>query len=84
MDVEACCASCNPAKGIIENRKSSKDATLLMDMIKDTLPLIEEEEKKALAPCGFDPGTFRLQNCRSNHFVNTTAKQDIDLSASLT
>ena len=27
-------------------RKDSKDAPLLRDLIKDTLPLIEEEEKK--------------------------------------
>ena len=31
---------------IIENRKNSKDATLLREMIKDTLPSTAEEEKK--------------------------------------
>ena len=29
----------------IGNRKNSKDAPLLRDLIKDTLPLIEEEKK---------------------------------------
>ena len=36
--------------------KNRKDAPLLRDQIKDTLPLIEEEEKKALAPGGFNSG----------------------------
>ena len=43
----------------IGHRKNSKDALLLKDLIKDTLMLIEEE-KKALAPGGFELGAFRL------------------------
>ena len=58
------------------NRKNSKDAPLLRDLIKDTLLLIEEdedEEKKALAPGGFELGTSRLQGRCSSHFATTTA-----------
>ena len=43
-------------------RKNSKDSTLLRDLIKDTLPLIEkdeEEENKALAQGGFELVTSR-------------------------
>ena len=53
--------------------KNSKDATLLRDLIKDSLPLIDEE-KKALAHCGFDLGTSILRDCRSNHFITTTVR----------
>ena len=58
-------ASGNTAKGIKGNRKNSKYAPLLRDLIEDTLPLIEEEEeeeeeKKALAPVVFELGTPRL------------------------
>ena len=41
-------------------------------MIYYILLLIEEEEK-ALAPGGFEPGTSRCRDCRSNHFATTTA-----------
>ena len=46
----------------------------LRDLIKDILPLIEEEEKKAQARGGFEHGTTRLQGRRSNHFATTTAQ----------
>ena len=51
--------------------KNSKDAPLLRDLIKDTLPLIEDEEKKALATDGFELGTSRLVDRRSYHFATT-------------
>ena len=44
----------------------------MRDLIKDTLPLIEEE-KKALAPGGFELGTSRLRDHPSNHYATTTA-----------
>ena len=37
--------------------------------------MIEEEEKKALAPGGLDLGTSRLRGYRSNHFATTTAQR---------
>ena len=39
----------------------------------DVLPLIEED-KIALAPGGFELGTSRLRERRSNHFATTTAR----------
>ena len=42
-----CFASGDAAKGIIGYRKNSRDARLLRVLIKDTLPLIDEEEKKS-------------------------------------
>ena len=54
--------------------KNSKDALLLRDLIKETLPLIEEGEKKALAPGGFELATSRLCGRCSNHFATTTAQ----------
>ena len=44
----------------IGHRKNSKDALLLKDLIKDTRTSMEEEEKKALAPGGFELGASRL------------------------
>ena len=44
----------------------------MKELIKDTLPLIEEE-KKALAPGGFKLSTFRLRDRRSNRYPTTTA-----------
>ena len=41
------------------------------DLKKDSLPLIGEE-KKALAPDGFELGTFGLRDHCSNHFAITT------------
>ena len=57
-------------------RKKRKDAPLLRDLIKDTLPSIEEdeeEEKKNLAPGEFELGTSRLRGCCSNHIATTIA-----------
>ena len=54
------------------NKKNSKDALLLRELIKDTLLFIEVEEKKALAPGGFELGISRLRDHRYNHFANTT------------
>ena len=45
---------------VIGNRKISKDTPLLRDLIKDTLPLIEKAEKKALVPGGFELVTSRF------------------------
>ena len=61
MYILACFASGNTAKGTIGNRKNSKKAPLLRDLIKDTVPLIEKEDekKKALVPGGFILGTSR-------------------------
>ena len=55
------------------NKKNSKDALLLRELIKDTLLFIEVEEKKALAPGGFELRISRLREHRYNHFANTTA-----------
>ena len=76
MYIQACFASGNTAKGIVGNQKNSKDALLLRGLIKDALPLIEEdeeEEKIALAPGGFELVTSRLRGRCSNHFAKTTA-----------
>ena len=50
MNIKACFASGNTAMGIIGNRKNSKDAPLLKDLIKDTLPSIEEDEEEEKKP----------------------------------
>ena len=47
----------------------------MRDLIKDTLPLMEEEENKAQALGGFELGTSRLQGRRSNHFGTITARE---------
>ena len=55
--------------------KNSKDAPLLRNLIKDTLPLMEEEEVKiTLAPGGFELGISRLRDRRSNQFATITAQ----------
>ena len=62
----------------------SKDAPLLRDLIMDTLSLIEEN-KKALAPGGFELVTSRLRECCSYHFATTTASvYKMSLRASIT
>ena len=43
---------------ILGNRKNIKDGPLLRALIKDTLPLIEEEDQKAVAPGGFELWTI--------------------------
>ena len=52
---------------------------LSSDLIKDTLLLIEEEEKKALAPGGFKLGTSREWDRCPNHFATTTAVFELNL-----
>ena len=42
-----------------------------MDLIKDNLPLIEEE-KKALATGGFELRPSRIRGRHSNHFATNT------------
>ena len=53
------------------NRKNRKDEPLLRDLIKDILPLIEEEEKKTLAPGGFELGTSRLHQLKTDDSFDT-------------
>ena len=60
-------------KVIVGNRKNNKDAPHLRDLVNDTLLLVEEGEKKALVPRGFELGTSRLQD---RHFTNTTAQEN--------
>ena len=50
-----------------------------MDLINNTLPLIESEDEKALVPGGFELGTSLLRDRRSNHFATTTAIFRCDL-----
>ena len=45
----------------------------MRDLIKDTLPSMEEE-KKALGASGFKLRTSRLRGCHSSHFATTTAR----------
>ena len=41
--------------------------------------MVEEEEKKSLAPGGFELGTSRLRDRCSNHFATTIAHSEVYL-----